>query len=166
MSNVGRRNRTVMNIRIATSDSEIAACYPVIRELRPHIAEDQFLPRVRSQEKTGYQLAFVEQQGGVVAVAGFRVGENLAWGRFLYVDDLVTLLSYRSNGFGASLLSWLREFAVKDGCAQIHLDSGIQRKDAHRFYESEGMSMASFHFVENIAPNKVLQRDAPQAARP
>jgi hypothetical protein len=48
----------------------------------------------------------------------------------------------------------------------MHLDSGIQRKDAHRFYEREGMSMASFHFVENLAPNKALQRDAPQAARP
>lgn len=155
-----------MNIRIATTDSEISACYPVMRELRPHIAEDEFLPRVRSQEKTGYRLAFVEQSDAVVAVAGFRVGENLAWGRFLYVDDLVTLPSHRSKGFGASLLSWLREFAVKEGCVQMHLDSGIQRKDAHRFYEREGMSMASFHFVENIAPNKALQRDAPQAARP
>lgn len=76
-SNVGRQNRTVMNIRIATTDSEIAACYPVMRELRSHIAEDQFLSRVRSQEKTGYQLAFVEQSEGVVAAAGFRVGENL-----------------------------------------------------------------------------------------
>ena len=66
-----------MNIRIATTDSEIAACYPVMLELRSHIAENQFLPRVRSQEKAGYQLAFVEQSDGVVAVAGFRVGENL-----------------------------------------------------------------------------------------
>ena len=165
MASVGRQNRTVMSIRIATTDSEIAACYPVIRELRPQIAEDQFLSRVRSQEKTGYQLAFVEQSDGVVAVAGFRVGENLAWGRFLYVDDLVTLPSHRSNGFGASLLSWLRVFAAKEGCVQMHLDSGIQRKDAHRFYEREGMSMASFHFVENLAP-KALQRGAPQVARP
>jgi GNAT superfamily N-acetyltransferase len=155
-----------MNIRIATTDSEIAACYPVMRELRPHIAEDQFLSRVRRQEQTGYQLAFVEQSDVVVAVAGFRIGENLAWGRFLYVDDLITLPSHRSKGFGANLLSWLREFAAKEGCVQMHLDSGIQRKDAHRFYEREGMSMAAFHFVEHIAPNKAFQSDAPQPARP
>jgi GNAT superfamily N-acetyltransferase len=155
-----------MNIRIATTDSEIAVCYPVMRALRPHIAEDQFLSRVRSQEKTGYQLALVEQADGVVAVAGFRVGENLAWGRFLYVDDLVTLPSHRSNGFGAGLLAWLREFAVKAGCVQMHLDSGIQRKEAHRFYEREGMSMTSLHFVENIAPDKARQKEAPQVARP
>lgn len=136
-----------MNIRTATTDSEIIACYPVMRELRPHIVQDQFLSRVRHQEKTGYRLAFVEASDGLVAVAGFRVGENLAWGRFLYVDDLVTLPSQRSKGFGTHLLSWLREFAGKEGCGQIHLDSGVQRKAAHRFYEREGLSISSFHFV-------------------
>ena len=141
-----------MNIRIATTDAEIAACYPVMRELRSHIAEDQFLSRVRSQESSGYRLAFLEEAGSVVAVAGFRIGENLAWGRFLYVDDLVTRASHRSNGLGSRLLFWLREQAVKEGCVQIHLDSGIQRKDAHRFYEHAGMKMASLHFVENITP--------------
>ena len=141
-----------MNIRIATTDAEIAACYPVMRELRSHIAEDQFLSRVRSQESSGYRLAFLEEAGSVVAVAGFRIGENLAWGRFLYVDDLVTRASHRSNGLGSRLLFWLREQAVKEGCVQIHLDSRIQRKDAHRFYEHAGMKMASLHFVENITP--------------
>ena len=146
-----------MNIRIATTDTEIAACYPVMRELRPHIAEDQFLSRVRRQEKAGYRLAFMEEPDGLVAVAGFRVGENLAWGRFLYVDDLVTLPAFRSKGHGARLLSWLKEHAAKEGCRQIHLESGIQRKGAHRFYEREGMTMASFHFVESITPGNALR---------
>jgi GNAT superfamily N-acetyltransferase len=146
-----------MNIRIATIDTEIAACYPIMRELRPHIAEDEFLSRVRSQENTGYRLVFLQESDGLVAVAGFRVGENLAWGRFLYVDDLVTLPAHRSKGHGAKLLSWLREYAVKEGCLQLHLDTGIQRKEAHRFYEREGMTMASFHFVDNIAPNTALR---------
>ncbi len=143
-----------MNIRIATTDAEIATCYPIMQELRPHITEDQFLSQVRAQENTGYRLAFVQQPDGlVVAIAGFRVGENLAWGRFLYVDDLATLPAHRSKGHGAKLLSWLKEYAAREGCQQLHLDSGIQRKDAHRFYEREGMTMAGFHFVENIAPN-------------
>lgn len=140
-----------MTIHIAITDAEIAACYPVMRELRPHIAEDQFLARVRSQESAGYRLAYVQAPMGVVAVAGFRMGENLAWGRFLYIDDLVTLLEHRSKGYGSQLLSWLKEEAAKEGCDQMHLDSGIQRKDAHRFYEREGMTLASLHFVVKIA---------------
>src|SRR3990172_5949182 len=140
-----------MNIRIAITDAEIAACYPVMRELRPHIAEDQFLSRVRGQEGDGYRLVFVREPDALVAVAGIRIGENLPWGRFLYVDDLVSLPAHRSKGYGARLLSWLMELAAKEDCQQIHLDSGIQRKEAHRFYEREGMTMASFHFVENVA---------------
>ncbi len=145
-----------MSIHLATTDAEIAACYPVMRELRPYIAEEQFLSRVRSQEGAGYRLAYIEERTGVVAVAGFRFGETLAWGRFLYVDDLVTLPGQRSKGHGAKLLSWLKEQAEKEGCEQLHLDSGIQRKEAHRFYEREGMTMTSFHFVEKIALNRTL----------
>lgn len=138
-------------IRIATTDVEIAACYPVMRELRPHVTEDQFLARVRSQESAGYKLVYVQASVDVVAVAGFRVSENLAWGLFLYVDDLVTLGEHRSKGYGTQLLSWLKERAAQEGCNQMHLDSGIQRKDAHRFYEREGMTLASLHFVVKIA---------------
>lgn len=138
-----------MDIRIASTDLDIIRCYPVMRELRPQIAEDQFLAKVRSQEQASYRLVFVQHQKEVVAVAGFRISENLAWGRFLYVDDLVTLPAYRSKGIGSRLLSWLKAFAAQEGCLQLHLDSGSHRKDAHRFYEREGMTIAGFHFVVN-----------------
>jgi len=76
--------------------------------------------------------------------------QNLAWGRFLYVDDLVTTDEQRSKGNGARMLSWLREYAVKEGCSELHLDSGMQRLDAHRFYEREGMSKTGFHIAEKL----------------
>jgi len=145
-----------MSIRIATTDSEIAACYPVMRELRSHIAEEQFLMRIREQEKTGYRLAYIQASDRVIAVAGFRIGVNLAWGRFLYVDDLVTHPECRSKGYGAELISWLIEQAKKEGCDQLHLDSGIQREEAHRFYEHAGMTKTSFHFSLKIAPCEAL----------
>jgi len=139
-----------MNICIATTDTDIVACYQIMQELCPHLAGNEFVARVRSQEKNGYQLVFVENKNDLVAVAGFRICENLAWGKFLYVDDLVTSANYRSSGYGAQLLSWLREYAAKEGCCQLHLDSGTHRKDAHRFYEREGMSKTGFHFAKNL----------------
>lgn len=142
-----------MDIQIAETDTNITACYPVMRELRPHLEEIEFLPLVRKLENAGYRLAFVQQPEGVVAVAGFWIRENLAWGRFLYVDDLVTLASHRSQGIGSRLLTWLREYAAQEGCRQLHLDSGTQRKDAHRFYDREGMSLFGYHFAENLASN-------------
>ncbi len=142
-----------MNIRIATTAADIAACFPVMRELRPHLAADEFLRRVRHQENAGYRLAFVTATDGVVAVAGFRVRENLANGRFLYVDDLVTGAAHRSQGHGSRLLSWLKAYATTVACGQLHLDSGLQRTDAHRFYDREGMTMAGLYFVMQVAPD-------------
>jgi GNAT superfamily N-acetyltransferase len=120
-----------------------------MQELRLHVPESEFVSRVRRQQKTGYRLVVVDDDG-IVAVAGFRVLENLAWGRFLYVDDLVTSSKHRSNGYGSRLLTWLREYAVLEGCQQLHLDSGLQREGAHRFYEREGMAKGSFHFIEDL----------------
>lgn len=138
------------DIRLATTDEDIAACAPVMRELRPELDPAEFLPRVRRLEATGYHLARLAQDGRVVAVAGFRLGENLAWGHFLYVDDLVTAASARSRGHGAALMRWLADFARRHGCGQLHLDSGTHRKDAHRFYLREGMTLASCHFSARL----------------
>ena len=33
------------------------------------------------------------------------------------------------------------------GCSVLDLDSGVQRRDAHRFYMREGLTISSFHFA-------------------
>ena len=139
-----------MTIHEATTDAAIAACYPVMAQLRPYLLDDEFLPRVRRQMANGYRLAYVEQESRPVAVAGFRQLENLAWGRFLYVDDLVTDENARSQGHGERLFDWLLAEADRLGCEQLHLDSGVQRFAAHRFYFRERMDITSYHFARKV----------------
>ena len=38
-------------IRLAETDADVVRCAPVLRELRPHVPEDEVLPRVRRQER-------------------------------------------------------------------------------------------------------------------
>jgi GNAT superfamily N-acetyltransferase len=96
--------------------------------------------------KSGYRLVAVVTRGRVEAVAGYRYGESLAWDSFLYVDDLVTDERARSKGHGKLLLDWLKREASARGCRDLHLDSGVQRFDAHRFYLRERMNITSHHF--------------------
>jgi GNAT superfamily N-acetyltransferase len=140
-----------MSIRLANSDQEIAACFPVMHQLRPHLTLDGFLVRVRSQQAVGYRLAYIEADGCPVAVAGFRILETLVSGRFLNVDDLVTRDTERSKGHGAQLLRWLIGQARAEGCQGLELDSGVQRRDAHRFYEREGLKVCAYHFEISVA---------------
>jgi len=115
-------------------------------DLRPRYDASELLRRVRLQEREGYRLVSLREDGLVVAVAGFRIGHNLAWGRYLYVDDLVTEQDRRSRGHGRKLMDWLLDHAAREGCDELHLDSGVQRFAAHRFYLRHGMDITSHHF--------------------
>ena len=146
--------RVAGEISLATTDAEIAACFPVMHELRPKLVESEFVARVRRQQHAGYQLVQVSGAAGPVAVAGFRLSEALASGRFLNVDDLATLATERSRGHGKRLIAWLSDYGRRHDCVQLHLDSGVQRTDAHRFYLREGMSITSHHFALDLAAKK------------
>lgn len=138
--------RTDVKIALAAGDEEIRSCYPVMSELRPHVPAGEFVPRVRRQmEAAGYKLAYLSD-GEVKAVAGFRVSECLAWGKFVYVDDLVSKDGERSKGYGGRLFDWLVEYARGEGCDQFHLDSGVHRFAAHRFYLAKRMFIEAHHF--------------------
>lgn len=137
---------TLDTIRLAESDAEIINCFPVMNQLRPDLRLDEFVATIRRQEDGGYQLAYLLSGDAVRAVAGFRIIDNLAGGRILYVDDLVTDASVRSSGHGAALLEWLVQRARDAGCRNLELDSGVHRFDAHRFYYVNRMVITSHHF--------------------
>ena len=141
-----------MTIEVAVTDTQIEACFPVMRELRPHLREDAFVEIVRELGRDGYQLAFLSDSGRVVAVAGFRFKRTLFCDRFLHVDDLVTLSTERSRGYGKVLLEWLKDRARAEGCSHLSLDSGMQRKDAHRFYQDNALPISGYHFSVELAP--------------
>ncbi len=136
------------SVKVAQLASDLRRCYPVMGELRPHLDEAEFLAQVKRQMETqDYRLVFAEDDGEVVAVAGYRIIEMLAWGKAMYVDDLVTASSRRSEGHGGQLFDWLVAEAVRLGRGQLHLDSGVQRFGAHRFYLHKGMDITSHHFA-------------------
>jgi GNAT superfamily N-acetyltransferase len=129
--------RQAMQVRIAL-ESERAFVEHVDGALRP----------------AGYRLvgAFVLDRAPAVAVAGFRIGDGLAWGHYLYVDDLSTVPDARRQGHAGALLDWLVEEGRRLGCGQLHLDSGTgpERFDAHRLYHSHGLAIYSHHFARGL----------------
>jgi GNAT superfamily N-acetyltransferase len=137
-----------MNIALAITDTDIRRCFPVMQQLRPHLQDAEFVSRVRHQQDLfGYAVAFLEDQGQIQTVAGFRLSENLCDGKSLYVDDLVTDAKARSHGYGDRLFDWLVEYARQQQCHVLQLDSGVQRFEAHRFYLRKRMKISSHRFA-------------------
>lgn len=135
-----------MTVRIVETDADLDRIAGVLLELRSTFSRDALIAQISRQRQTGYQIAYVESDGEVLCVAGFVVGVKLAWGKHVYVDDLVTADRHRSKGAGAEMIEWLKSHALRLGCDQLHLDSGVQRFAAHRFYLREGFNIASHHF--------------------
>ncbi len=126
--------------------ADIEATFPIMRQLRPDLLAADFFATITRLMSSGFRLAAVLVGSDVVAVAGYRITENLASGRYLYVDDLVTTDQERSHGHGKLLLDWLKDQARSEDCAALHLDSGVQRHGAHRFYLRERLDIRAYHF--------------------
>jgi GNAT superfamily N-acetyltransferase len=135
-----------MTIKTVESDADIERVSDVLLQLRPAFDRRTLIKRIKDQMELGYRVAYVEEAGEVLCVAGFVVGMKLAWGKHIYVDDLVTAETQRSRGAGRAMIAWLKAHARELGCNQLHLDSGVHRFDAHRFYLRERFNIGSHHF--------------------
>ncbi len=140
----------MIKIKLAETDEEIKSCFAVMAQLRPHLTKEEFLRRVKLQQREGYLLAFAADEDEVKSVGGYRIQNMLAHGKFLYVDDLVTDENARSKGYGDALFDWLVQQASKENCDKFQLDSGVQRFSAHHFYFRKRMEISRYHFNLNL----------------
>jgi GNAT superfamily N-acetyltransferase len=139
-----------MDVKIANTEEAILKCWEAIKELRPHLDAESFVPLVKEMISEGYTLAFIEQDEKAASAIGFRYLQFLFNGKHFYIDDLSTLPQYRGKGFGAKLLDYVAEKAAANGYKIITLDSGYQRNDAHRLYLNKGFTLSSHHFAKKI----------------
>ena len=125
-----------LTIKELQSRNEILEAFPIIKQLRTHLDESTYLELViEAQEKDSYKMFALLDDDEIVAVTGFKPMITLYYGRFVWVCDLVTDNNKRSNGYGEKLLTYVHEWAKENKYESVALSSGLQRTDAHRFYE-------------------------------
>jgi GNAT superfamily N-acetyltransferase len=148
---------------------ETGLAHRALQALRPDCGGPQeFVNRTDGELRVnGFRLVGSFEAGAdeAVAVAGFRIGQSLAWGRHLYVDDLVTLPQHRRRGHARRLLDWLTAEGERQGCTQLHLDSGVgvDRAPAHALYLGAGLVISAHHFARRLRPRS-LPEGQPTAA--
>jgi GNAT superfamily N-acetyltransferase len=135
-----------MKIAYATTTGDITRCFEVMKELRPHHNLESFLITMNDMKKEGYHLLYLEDEGRLVSVAGFRFTTTLYDGLIIDFDDFVTLTDGRSKGYGAMMFDHLTDIAKEKGIKAIHLNSAHHRYDAHRFYLNKKMKIIAHHF--------------------
>jgi GNAT superfamily N-acetyltransferase len=135
---------------IEAGEGELVA--EVLHELRQHLLVEEIPALVDAQRAEGYRVVASFVGDAAVAAACFRLSTNLALGRTVYIDDLVTLPRARGAGHARALLEWVATEAGRLGCTHVHLDSATHRHPAHRLYLGAGYDITSFHFVRPVVP--------------
>jgi GNAT superfamily N-acetyltransferase len=139
-------------LRHVETKQDFHAAFAVMHELRPHLLDaDGFLAQVERQAHEGYRLLAAWQGTEVVGLAGYRHQENLIYGRFIYIDDLVTTASVRSSGVGAALINAVREEAYRHGCKHLILDTALGNALAQRFYFRQGLLSRALRFGQALS---------------
>ncbi|MBD0332618.1 MAG: GNAT family N-acetyltransferase [Chitinophagaceae bacterium] len=136
-----------MEIKQATEKEDFLNCWPVVKELRPHLSPEQYVEMVLQMLDETYQIVFIEEDGNAVSFCGFRYTTMFHRGKCIYIDDLCTLPSARGKGYAATLLNYVIEKAKAEEVQSVHLDSGHQRFDAHRLYLNRGFNITAHHFA-------------------
>lgn len=141
-----------MQVKTINSSEEVSQCFDAFLELRPHLNNKQsFTEQVLGQQKDGYQITAISENifgnDEIVACIGFRFMTTLAWGKIIYIDDLITKEKCRGKGYGHALLDYSVDIARKHACNQIHLDTGYGRHAAHKVYLNHGFEFTYHHLA-------------------
>jgi GNAT superfamily N-acetyltransferase len=151
---------TALAVKTLRVDDEVTArsCFDVFTHLRPELTLDEFQRQIGLQYAEGYRIVYLEHEGRIVAAAGYRYLHFLAWGKSLYLDDLITLPEARGQGWGGKLMDWLVNEGQGAGCRQLHLDTGHHRHDAHKLYLRKGLRLACHHMAMDL-PDTVARSE-------
>lgn len=126
-----------MEIEELQTREEWQEAFHVMRELRTNLDEQAYLDLLTNMVKEGYRLFALRNSGVIVSLAGISILTNFSYGRYTWVQDLVTTSSARSKGYGSRLLEFIEDVARRENCRVVALSSGLERTDAHRFYQKQ-----------------------------
>lgn len=94
-----------------------------------------------------------ERDGVAVGVLILQFRERLNWPSLeAWIPDLIVTERHHGTGVATALLRRAIALARDQGCHRLTLESGYQRKRAHRFYSREGMTDAGKFFLMDLEP--------------
>jgi GNAT superfamily N-acetyltransferase len=131
--------------------NELEQAFAVVSQLRTHLSLEQYIDLVKIMKPNGYQIVCLFENGKIISYAGFAELTNLYYGKHIWVYELVTDKAMRGEGYGGLLLSHIEKYAADKSLNCIALSSGVQREEAHRFYENHGnYEKVSYVFKKNL----------------
>ena len=140
------------NLFVARTQVELEKCFPVMKELRPHLNLTDYITIYNQAHKSdGYEIVAIEENNNVVAVMGYRVLFDYVRGKHIYIDDLVSTETARSKGLGAELLRYAESVAKELNCKTLRLCTGVENGRGMKFYEKNGWIKRAYSYGKKLS---------------
>ena len=130
---------------------ELQTAWELVSQLRTELDYKEFEDLVYDMRESNYTMIGIFEKSELVTYAGVTISTNLYHKRHLFIHELVTDTHYRSQGYGKMMLEYLSDYAKVGACENIVLSSGLQREEAHTFYEKNEFTKASYIFVKALS---------------
>ena len=124
--------REVLDVRNAT-DENVAETYSIMEH------DDRYVTFVAEADGKIVGLA--------TAVKVLAIGHP---GGYVKMNGIGVLPEYRHQGIRKKLLEHVERFAIEQGAPYVVLASGINRVEAHEFYENSGYQKTSYWFRKSL----------------
>lgn len=93
-------------------------------------------------EKTNIKYFIAKYDGKIIASCYICIIPNLTYnGKSIgYIENVITDEEHRKKGIGRKIMKMAIDYAKEENCYKVVLQSGINRVNAHQFYESIGFN--------------------------
>ncbi len=138
-------------IKSLENPDDLRAAFLLLKELRPHIDETVFFDIYAKAVKADrYSFIGLYSSDKLIAIMGYRFLYDYVHGKHIYIDDLVTAVSERSQGHGAKLLKYAEDLALRNGCKQLRLCTGTENESGKKFYEKNGWNLRAVVYKKRL----------------
>ncbi len=141
-------NRQIFTVK---TKSELESCFPVMKELRPHLKFDDYMSIYDEAHKSDrYEIVAISENNQILALMGYRILSDYVRGKHIYIDDLVVSEKVRSKGLGAELLKYAESIAKENGCTTLRLCTGVENERGVIFYERNGWTKRAYAYTKKL----------------
>lgn len=119
--------------------------FPVLGYMYPDMTKKEYIKILPERIDNGYRMLGVFDGEKCVCSAGFWISYRFYCGKFIQLDNMVTLPDYRGQGVGKLVTNFIKLTGKSEGCEKVLIDTYVENFDAHRFFFREGFIIRGYH---------------------
>ncbi len=131
--------------------SAILSIVPFLQQLNNgHISEETLKERALEMATQNYECLGIFDAAELIGVCGMWFQTRHYAGRSCEIDHVIIDDGYRNQGIGGKMMDFIYDYARKEECNWVELNTYVDNFPSHKFYINQDFMAKGYHFVKDI----------------